>query len=294
MKKYVITGSTGHISKPVIEGLVKAGKDVRVITSNSDKIKEIESLKAKALVGSIFDVEFLKKAFADAEVVYTMIPPIWQTTDWIASQKEVADNYIAAIKAASSIKYVVNLSSIGAHIGHGTGPIDGVAYLEKSLNGLSGLNVKHLRPTFFYYNFLTQIPMLKQAGIMGANYGEHKLALVDTRDIAEAALDELLKLAFSGSSVRYVVSDERTGKEVAAVIGNTIGKEIPWVVFTDEQLLKGLTDAGLSQTHAKAFVQMGAAQRSGVLLEDFNKNRPVFSKTRLEDFAKEFKTAYDA
>jgi uncharacterized protein YbjT (DUF2867 family) len=81
MKKYVITGSLGHISKLVIQGLVKAGKEVSVITSNSDKVKEIESLKAKALAGSIFDVEFLKKAFAGAEVVYTMIPPIWQTTD---------------------------------------------------------------------------------------------------------------------------------------------------------------------------------------------------------------------
>lgn len=294
MKKYVITGSIGHISKPVIEGLVKAGKEVSVITSNGDKVKDIESLKAKALVGSIFDVEFLKKAFTGAEVVYTMIPPIWQTTDWLTSQKEVADNYIAAIKASSSIKYIVNLSSIGAHIGYGTGPIDGVAYLEKLLDGISGVNIKHLRPTFFYYNFLTQIPMLKQAGILGANYGEHKLALVDPKDIAEAALDELVNLSFNGNSVRYVVSDERTGNEVAAVIGKTLGKEIPWVVFTDEQLLKGLTDAGLSQTHAKAFVQMGAAQRTGVLLEDFNKNKPAFSKTKLEDFAKEFKAAFNA
>lgn len=294
MKKYVITGSLGHISKPIIEGLVKAGKDVSVITSNSDKVKEIESLKAKALAGSIFDAAFLKKAFAEAEVVYTMIPPIWQTTDWLTSQKEVADNYLAAIKASNSIKYIVNLSSIGAHIGHDTGPIDGVAYLEKLLNGLSGVTVKHLRPTFFYYNFLSQIPMLKQAGIMGANYGEHKLALVDPRDIAEAALEELVTLSFTGSSVRYVVSDERTGNEVAAVIGKILGKEIPWVVFTDEQLLKALTDAGLSQTHANAFVQMGAAQRSGVLLEDFNKNKPAFSKTKLEDFAKEFQSVFNA
>jgi uncharacterized protein YbjT (DUF2867 family) len=33
MKTYVITGSVGHISRPIIQGLVKAGKEVRVITS---------------------------------------------------------------------------------------------------------------------------------------------------------------------------------------------------------------------------------------------------------------------
>jgi hypothetical protein len=47
MNHYVITGSIGHISKPVIEGLVKAGKKVSVITSNPDKIKEIEASGAK-------------------------------------------------------------------------------------------------------------------------------------------------------------------------------------------------------------------------------------------------------
>lgn len=294
MKKYVITGSIGNISKPVIEGLVKAGKEVSVISSNSANVKEIESLKAKALVGSIFDVTFMKKAFAGAEVIYTMIPPIWQTTDWLKSQKEVADNYIEAIKATTSIKYIVNLSSVGAHIGNGTGPIDGIAYFEKLLNGLSGINIKHLRPTFFYYNFLAQIPMLKQAGIMGANYGEQKIALVAPRDIAEVALEELSNLSFTGNSVRYIVSDERTGNEVAAVIGKTLGKEFPWVVFTDEQLLKGFQDGGLSLTHAEGYVEMGAAQRSGKLLEDFYKHKPALSKTKLEDFAKDFQAVYNS
>ena len=42
MNKYVITGSIGHISKPLVEGLIKAGKDVTVITSNNDRVKEIE------------------------------------------------------------------------------------------------------------------------------------------------------------------------------------------------------------------------------------------------------------
>lgn len=294
MKKYVITGSIGHISKPVIEGLVKAGKEVSVITSNNDKVKEIESLNAKALAGSIVDAAFLKKAFSGAEVVYTMIPPIWQTADWLTSQKEVADNYIQAIKANSSIKHVVNLSSLGAHIGHGTGPIDGLAYLEKLLNSVSGLNVKHLRPAFFYYNLLTQIPMLKQAGILGANYGEQKIALVAPRDIAEVALEELSNPTFTGNSVRYIVSDERTGSEVANVLGKVIGKEIAWVVFTDEQLLKGLQDAGLHSTHAKGFVEMGAALRSGALVEDLNKHKPVLSKSKLEDFSKEFQLAFNA
>src|SRR5205809_7230703 len=105
MNNYVITGSLGNISRPIIEGLIKQGKKVSVITSNNDRSKEIESLGAKPLVGQLQDVEFLKKAFTGADVIYTMIPPIWQTKNWRASQKEVAQNYTDAIKFAG-VKYV--------------------------------------------------------------------------------------------------------------------------------------------------------------------------------------------
>src|SRR3954466_10023820 len=99
MKNYVITGSIGNVSKPIIQGLVKAGKNVSVITSSPDRAKEIEALGAKALVGQVQDSSFLKNALKGAEVVYTMIPPIWQTSNWRASQNEIAKNYTEAIKA---------------------------------------------------------------------------------------------------------------------------------------------------------------------------------------------------
>jgi len=85
-----------------------------------------------------------------------MIPPIWKTSDLRASQDEVAKNYGNAIRE-HGVKHVVNLSSIGAHVGSGVGPVDGVAFLERLLNDIPGLNVRHLRPSFFYYNFMSQI-----------------------------------------------------------------------------------------------------------------------------------------
>lgn len=293
MKNYVITGSIGHISKPVVTGLVKAGKNVTVITSNADKVKEIEQLGAKGLVGSVQDKAFVKKAFAGADVVYTMIPPVWQTTDWRASQNEVAGHYIDAIRS-NNIKYVVNLSSLGAHLKEGTGPVKALYDFEQSLNAIQGLNVKHLRPSFFYYNLLNQIGLVKHAGIMGANYGgnDQKIALVHTRDIAAVALEELLQLSFAGNSVRHIVSDERTGAEVAKVLGGAIGKEIPWVLFSDEDQLKGLLDGGVPTTHAGLYVEMGAAFRSGKMQELLSKEKTV-GPTKLEDFAKEFSAAYN-
>jgi uncharacterized protein YbjT (DUF2867 family) len=294
MNRYVITGSLGNISRPVVEGLVAQGKAVSVITSKADKVAEIEKLGAKALVGDVNDDAFVRDAFRGAEVVYTMIPPIWQTDDWRKAQNVIADNYVGAL-TANRVPYVVNLSSVGAHLGHGCGPVDGLYDFEQKLNAIPGLHVKHLRPSFFFHNFLAQIPMVKGAGILGANYGEKgTLFLVHPRDIAQVALEELLNLNFTGSSVRYIAGDERDGKEIAAVLGKAIGKELPWVEFTDEQQLGGALEAGLPETIARGYTHMGHALRDGSMQEDLRRHRPAFSPTKLEDFAREFAQAYQA
>jgi uncharacterized protein YbjT (DUF2867 family) len=293
MKKYVITGSVGHISKPVIKNLVTAGKEVSVVTSNPEKVKEIESLGAKALVGSVFDASFLKSAFLGAEVVYAMIPPIWQTDNWRASQREVAKNYTEAIKS-NGIKYVVDLSSAGAHRSEGCGPVSGIYEFEQMLNNIDGLNVIHVRPSYFYYNFFNMIGMIKQAGIMGGNFGggDFQIALIHTDDIARVITDELLSLNFKGSSARHIYGDTCTTDTLAKVLGDAIGKQVPWVAFTDDQQLQGMLGAGLSRTHAEGYTEMGTALRNGIMQEELLKVEPLPNAIKLQDFAKEFKAAF--
>jgi uncharacterized protein YbjT (DUF2867 family) len=293
MSKYVIAGSLGHISRPIVEGLVKAGHQVSVITGSADRVTEIEKLGAKALVGTLEDQAFLTRAFQDADAVYTMIPPNWATTNWRKSQNIVAQSYVQALQV-SAVRYIVNLSSIGADVGNGVGPVDGLYDFEQLLNQLP-IPVKHLRPSYFYYNLLAQIGLIRQAGFMGANYGEgEKLFLVHPKDIAAAALEALLRRDFTGHSVRYVIDDERSGQEIADVLGQAVGRSLKWVVFTDEQQKQGLLQAGLSETHAQGYTQMGVAIREGLMQRDARKNLPAFGPTKLEDFAKEFAAAFHA
>ena len=49
--KIIITGSLGHISKPLTKELLQKGYSLTVITSKAEKQKEIEALGAKAAVG---------------------------------------------------------------------------------------------------------------------------------------------------------------------------------------------------------------------------------------------------
>ncbi len=293
--KYVITGSLGHISKPVAQRLIKEGHDVTILTSKSTNAGPIKALGATALTGTVEDAAFLNNAFKGADAVYLMIPPKWDITDWITYQKKVADNYIAAIQN-NQVKNVVVLSSVGAHMRNGAGPVDGLAYLESRLNEITDVNAVYLRPSYFYYNLLSMIPLIKNAGIMGSNQpATHKIVLTHTSDIAAVAEEKLLHLDFNGKQVVYISSDEKTWGEITSTLTKAIGKEnIPWVEFTDQQSLEGMLQAGLPETIAKGYTAMGAALRSGEMEADYWKNKPAqFGKVKLEDFVKEFVAAYN-
>jgi uncharacterized protein YbjT (DUF2867 family) len=292
--KYVITGSLGHISKPLTIALVKAGKDVTVITHNNDRIKDIESLGAKAAVGSPTDISFLKKTFDGADAVYTMAPPKHDAEDVVATIAKFGESYAAALKD-STVKYVVNLSSIGAHRSHGTGPVNGIHLVEQSLNKLANIQIKHLRPAYFYYNLFSNIGLIKNMGIMGSNFSVegNKFPIVEPADIADAAAEELLKLDFTGHSVRYVASDEVSTDGIAQTIGAALGKkDLAWVKFSDEQALGGMLQAGLAPDISRNYVEMGQAIHNGTMSEDYWQHRPKLGKTKLEDFARAFAGVY--
>jgi uncharacterized protein YbjT (DUF2867 family) len=293
--KIVVTGSLGNISKPLTINLIKAGHDVTVITSNSNKKEEIISLGAKPAVGSVTDVSFLTESFTGADALYAMVPPNFGAADLKGFAAGVGKNYADAIKA-SGLKKVVLLSSIGAHLSSGTGPITGLHRVENHLNALEGVTVVILRAAYFYFNFYSNIGMIKHMGIIGGNIAPGKfMALTHPQDIAEAAANAL-QSSVTGKRVEYVVNDERTTTDVARILGTAIGKpDLQWVEFTDEQALGGMVQSGLPEEPAKNYVEMGNSINSGMLWEHYLQNKPrVFGRIKLEDFAKEFAQAYNA
>jgi nucleoside-diphosphate-sugar epimerase len=113
--KITITGSLGNISKPLARELVQKGHSVTVISSKSEKQKDIEALGATAAIGSIEDVKFLTATFTGADAVYCMVPPanlFDHNLDLMADWRGIGNNYAQAIQR-SGVKRVVHLSSIG-------------------------------------------------------------------------------------------------------------------------------------------------------------------------------------
>ena len=297
--KIVLTGSLGHISKPLTEELVRNGHDVTVISSKQERLKEIEVLGATAAIGTMEDADFLAAAFTGADAVYCMISAggnayFDQGFDIGAYTMSLGQNYKAAIER-SGVKRVVFLSSIGAHTDKGNGLLAFYYHLENILKELpSDVSITFMRPVGFYYNLFGFIQTIKAQGVIATNYGgDGRKPWVSPIDIAAAVAEEL-RTPVKGRRVRYVASDEVGCNELAAILGKAIGKpDLKWVIIPDEQLLKGMVASGMNQKIAAGLVEMNAAGQTGKLYEDYDRNKPVLGKTKLTDFAEEFAVVYN-
>lgn len=292
--KITLLGSLGNISKPTAEKLIAAGHEVTIVSNNAGKAAAIEAIGAKPAIGAVEDVEFLTKAFTGADVVYTMVPPNFITTEWKKYIADTGRGYAEAIKKAG-VKNVVNLSSIGAHLPDGVGPVSGIHFVELALNELEGVNVLHLRPAYFYTNLYHSVDLIKNAGIIGGNYpASANVVMVDPRDIAETLAKQLDELKLEGKSHLYIVSSEHTNAEIAGIVGSAIGKpELPWIEFKDEDLINAMTGTGASLDVATNYAQMGNAIRTGIMFEDYYTSPSVTKgKISFEAFAKELAKSF--
>jgi uncharacterized protein YbjT (DUF2867 family) len=294
--KIIVTGSLGHISKPLTTELVQKGHQVTVISSNPERQKGIEALGATAAIGTVNDVDFLTATLKGADAVYTMIPPgdfNDPNLDVTAKVKHLSTNYVQAIQQ-SGIKRVVQLSSIGAHMEKGNGMLAMYYLLEHALSALpSDVSITFMRPVGFYYNLLGFIHTIKTRGVIATNYGgDSKKPWVSPIDIA-AAIAEELTTPFTGRKIRYVASDEISCNDLASLLGEAIGKpDLKWVVIPDEQLLQGMTAAGMNPQIAAKMVEMNAGMHTGVLYDDYYLNKPTLGKVKLTDYSKEFTTFF--
>jgi len=293
--KIVLTGSLGHIGKPLAHLLLAGGHEVVVISSTAAREQEIKEMGAHAAIGSLEDVDFLIDTFKEADILYLMEPPANYfdlRIDVYAHRIRIAKAYVEAISVTGA-KKVVHLSSIGAHTDEGNGMLRVHYEVEEILKQVADdVAVKEIRPVGFYYNMFAFIPAIKSTGAIVQNYGgDKKEPWVSPIDIAEAIADEMEK-PFAGHMLRYVASDELSPNEVAATLGKALGiPDLQWHTIADDQFLAGLLHIGFNPQIAKGYTEMNASRR-GHAYEDYERHRPELGKVKLAEFAQEFARAY--
>ncbi len=247
--------------------------------------------KAEAFAGDVSDAAALTKAFSGARAAYLMLPPITSRED-----QERESDAIAQAVTESGLRYAGHLSSYGAHVPEGTGPVTGLHSSEQKLNAISGLNALHLRAAYFMENNLAAISMIREMGIFGhALLPDLKLPMMATRDVGNYAAQRLLDLDFSGKQTRELLGEwDLSMTEATAVIARGIGKpDLRYVQFPYDQVQQALEQMGMTPKKAAVYVEMFKAINTGVLVPQEPRSRENTAPTSFETFVQDvFAPAY--
>jgi uncharacterized protein YbjT (DUF2867 family) len=262
---YVVLGASGHTGHVVATNLLTRGRKVRVVGRNSLHLQPLASKGAEPFIADVCDASALVKAFEPADSAYIMIPPNLTSKDPLGYADRVSDAIFAAAQK-SGIKNIVVLSSIGAELASGTGPVVGLHNLEQKLNQIAQANVLFLRAAYFMENTLPQANAIRKMGnAAGPLSPDLSIPMIATRDIGNVASDVLLHPTIHGKQVRELHGQrDLTYTEVAATVGEAIGKpDLKYVQITGDQFRDVLVQTGMSLQVANLLREMTDALNSG-------------------------------
>src|ERR1700761_5073302 len=288
---YVILGASGNTGSTVANFLLSKGKKVRVVGRDSGRLQRFVDKGAEAFTADLSDAAALTKAFSGARAAYLMLPPAKSREE----QERDSDGIAKAVKE-SGLRYAVHLSSYGAQVAEGAGPVSGLHSSEQKLNAIDGLNVLHLRAAYFMENNLAAIGMIHHMGIFGnALLPDLKIPMAATRDVGEYAGQRLLHLDFSGKQTCEVLGQrDLSMTEATAVIARGIGKpDLRYEQFPYDQVQQVLTHVGIAPTPAAVYIEMYKAVNAGVIAPQEPRSPENSTPTSMEQFVRDvFAAAY--
>jgi uncharacterized protein YbjT (DUF2867 family) len=190
--------------------------------------------------------------------------------------------------------HVVELSSAGAFLPSGTGPIVGHYETEEKFRA-AGKNIVSLRPNEFMENLFFSMPtIVAQGTIYTTLQGSEKAPFIATQDIAEVAAEFLLK-PIDGHHVIDIVGPQQLSlDEWARIAGQAIGKQMQVATIPGDKLKAAMAQAGMSPEMAALLVEMEEASPriQGSLKGDQKRTGKVtFSQFAREVFAPGYKRA---
>src|SRR5262245_20153862 len=221
---FVITGATGHTGAVAADTLLAQGERVRVVVRERAKGERFAAKGAEVAIADMTDADALANALTGARGAYLLVPPNLAVTDFRAYQTRVSDAIVQAVTRAK-VPHVVLLSSIGAQLESGTGPIVGLHELEGRLAKIAGLRTTSIRAASFMENIGGSLAMLEQGlfpSFHPADFAYERIATVDIGKLAAAELRE----GGAKSSIIELGGDPQSSNDIAATLSKLVGKPI--------------------------------------------------------------------
>ena len=234
-----LAGGTGLVGKSLTQALVRDGEQVRVLTRDPTAAAAAFGDAKLEIVGVDFDdAATLRSAFTGSDKAFL---------SYGTSDRQVRDE-VALIDAAidADVPYLVNLSVGGAGGTHPANVVQWHTEIDAYL-ATTGVAATVVRPTTFTDTMLKIASTFVRSGAWGGLGGEGRVALIDSRDVAEVFAVILTEGPQRHAGKTYDISGPVavTMDEVAAYISAALGTRVEYHARTEAQQRAVLESAGL-------------------------------------------------
>jgi uncharacterized protein YbjT (DUF2867 family) len=283
----VVTTPTGNIGRPLSQELLDRGVEVTLLARNPEKVRPLAERGARVEVGDLEDRDFVTRTTAGAEVLFWLTPPNYATDDLRRYQQALGRNAAQAVRE-NAIPRVVHLSSIGAHLESGTGPILGVHDNEGMLDDTPA-SVTHLRPAYFMENYLLSLETIRSMGsVFMPIRGSVSIPMIATRDIAAAAAECMLDTSWTGRKVWGLHGPrDLSFDEAARILSEELGRPVEHVTISPDRAREAMTETGIPARLAETFLELYASVDAGELRSEMPRSEGTTTPTEFSAFVRE-------
>lgn len=263
---YAIAGGTGNTGKVVAESLLAAGEKVRVIVREASKGAVFAARGAEVAVADLGDEAAMTRALTGVRGAYLLIPPTMAAPDFYAYQVATGRALAAAAKAAK-VPHVVFLSSIGAELPNGTGPIAGLHPTEAAFSAVAselGTAVTFVRAAYFVENIASSLGGLAHGVLPTFFPADLKIDMIATRDIGRVAARALIEGGV-GRSVIELGGPGVSVEDIANTIGEITGQRPNVVSSPVDGMSAALQGYGVPGSIADLYEEMTRAIIAGAI-----------------------------
>ena len=216
----LITGSTGRIGTQVVTQLARNGRNVRALTRSPEKARFPAGVSV--VKGDLLDADAVRAALVGVKTLFLLVSnapdELTQAINTLGLAREAGVQGIVYLSVTRSGEY--------ADVSHFTAK----HAVERMIEQMD-LPATILRPSYFFQNDAMQKDPLQKAGLYVSPVGDVGVSMVDVRDIADAAVVELLRRDRADTAlprVTYELSgpDALTGASLAALWSETLGRDV--------------------------------------------------------------------
>jgi uncharacterized protein YbjT (DUF2867 family) len=258
---YVVAGVTGKTGRAAAETLLGHGQKLRVIVREAKQGEPWKARGAEVAVASLGDAAQLTQALTGAQGGYLLVAPSMQAEDLLAAQRTLVEAMSQAVRK-SGLPHLVFLSSVGAELADGTGPVRGLHSAEAALTK-AAKNVTFLRPGYFFENFARVLPAT-QGGVLPTFFTPGKaVPMAATADIGRIAAECLLEPASGTRVVEIAHTPDHTPEDIAAALTEILGRPITVQSGPLDAVVPTFTSMGMPKGSAELYREMFSALNTG-------------------------------